>query len=95
MSDWLTIDRDPPQEQELALWLGPDTGNEMPIGYVIGSFKNTNMGPTWVEKSVSGNINTGLRASLITHYKILEDGPNGERPNTEEIVAVGSLSSMG
>lgn len=92
---WISIDQDPPQETEMLLWLGAEPGGDKPIGQVVASYKNTAMGQTWVEKSVSGNINTGLRASLITHYKLLEDGPNGERTAPREDEAIGPLSFMG
>lgn len=92
---WKHISDNPPEETELMLWLKAEPGSDTPIGQVIASYKNTSMGAQWCEKSVSGNINTGLRASLITHYRILEDGPDGQRSATEETNTVGSLSFMG
>lgn len=74
---WISIADNPPEETELLLWLKADVGEEVPIGPVIATYKNTPMGATWVEKSVSGNINTGLRTDLITHYQLLEGEPNG------------------
>ena len=95
MPDWIPIDQDPPHDTELALWLAPEAGSDMPIGVVIASYKATAMGEQWVEKSITGNINTGLRACLITHYKFLEDGPDGERANPEKTDTIGYAPRMG
>lgn len=95
MAEWIPIEEEPPVDQELILWLGPEPGSDEPVGQVIAAYKVTSMGSVWSEKSVSGNINTGLRASLITHYKFLEDGPNGEPSCPEKIHTLGSVSSMG
>lgn len=65
-----------PHGVELLLWLEAEEGDETPIGWIIGSYKTTSMGEGWTEKSASGNINTGLRADLITHFCHLEDGPD-------------------
>ena len=77
---WKPIDEDPPHGVELLLWLGAEQGCESPIGAIIGIYKKTDMGEQWVQKVLDdGAINTGIRASLITHYQLLEGEPD-ERP---------------
>lgn len=73
---WAPIDQDPPHNKEVMLWLRAEDGTEEPIGSVIATHLSTEMGNKWCEKSVAGNINTGLRQDLITHYKLLDGGPD-------------------
>ncbi len=83
MSDWQPMSDDPPFGTEVMLWLRAEDGEEKPIGPVIGTYKNTEMGEMWVEKSISGLINTGIRKSLITHWKHIGEGPDDDGPGTD------------
>ena len=76
---WIPIDEDPPHGVEVMLWLKADLGEEKPIGRIIATYKNTDMGECWCAKTLNGDINTGIRAYLITHYCLLEGEPD-ERP---------------
>ena len=80
---WLAITESPPFETEVLLWLKADYGEIDPIGNVIGIFKTTAMGDRWIEKTTSQSLNTGLRQDLITHYKLLDDGPPEEEVRDE------------
>lgn len=75
LNGWIPVSSDPPNNIWVLLWLKADDGDGEPIGEIIGMYRNTDMGEQWCEKSVSGNINTGIRKDLITHYKLLEGGP--------------------
>lgn len=75
----IPIDENPPHGVELLLWLRAELGDEHPIGWIVGSYKNTDMGEMWVQKVVGDVINLGLRANLITHFCLL-DGELDERP---------------
>jgi hypothetical protein len=77
---WIPISEDPPHGVEVMLWLGPEVGGETPIGCIIATYKDTPMGECWCVKTLNGDINTGIRASLITHYQLLEGGEPDERP---------------
>jgi len=74
---WIPIDQDPPHGVELGVWIKADLGEETPFGELIATYKNTTMGEMWVQKVVGGAIiNTGLRADLITHYRMLDGEPD-------------------
>lgn len=74
--DWLPITEDTPRNEELMLWLKADAGSEVPIGAVIGRYQITEFFEGFCEKStVASGINLGLRSDLITHYKLIGEGP--------------------
>lgn len=75
MSEWRDITDDPPHSREVVLWLRAPEGASRPIGPVIANYIEGDFFIGWCEKSVSGNINTGLRQDIITHWKELDAGP--------------------
>ncbi len=79
MLNAIPIDQDPPHGEEVLLWLKADVGEEKPIGWVVATYKDTDMGEMWVQKSIGNAINLGLRNDLITHYVQLGGEPD-ERP---------------
>lgn len=80
MLNWIPLDEDTPHGVELLLWVKADFGEENPVGCILGVYKDTGMGEMWVQKDVTGGINNGLRADLITHYCVLDIGEPDERP---------------
>jgi hypothetical protein len=78
MSDWTPISDNPPHLQDVMLWLRADDGMEQPIGHVIAAYRKTEFFTGWIEKSIAGGYNTGIRQDLITHYKLLDRGPTDE-----------------
>lgn len=79
MSQWVLIDEDAPHSKEVMLWLKAPEGTDIPIGPVIASYIENSVFTGWSEKSVSGNLNTGLRKDLITHYREIGDGPDHDQ----------------
>lgn len=75
---WKLISDDPPHDKEVMLWLRAEDGSDEPIGAVIAKHVRTDLGDKWSEKSVAGNMNTGIRQNLITHYKLLDGGPDAD-----------------
>lgn len=76
MPKWHLITDIPPVETWLMLWLGPEDGEEKPIGEIIAKYCETPIYEGWVEKSVTGNLNGGIRRGLITHWQELEGAPD-------------------
>ena len=70
-TNWHKIDDDTPQDREIMLWLGVPEGESEPIGPVIGRYVDTDFFLGWAEKSVAGNINTGLPQELVKYWKEL------------------------
>lgn len=79
MLNAIPIDENPPHGEEVLLWLRAEPGDEKPIGWVVATYKYTDMGEMWVQKSVGDAINLGLRTALITHFCLLGGEPD-ERP---------------
>lgn len=75
MPDWQLIADNPPHSRELLLWLRAPDGAHRPIGCVVGIYTKSDFFTGWTEKTVSGNVNTGLQQNLVTHWKALDVGP--------------------
>lgn len=75
MTDWQLVSDETPKEQDVLLWLAADAGMDAPIGALVGRYIKTDIFEGWVEKSATGNMNTGLRQDLVTHWKEIGDGP--------------------
>lgn len=75
MNEWLPADL-APFDKEIILWLKNRDGADDPIGQIIGRYMVTEYFEGFIEKSASGNLNTGLQQNLVTHFKLLDDGPD-------------------
>jgi hypothetical protein len=76
MSDWRLINDDPPHSTEVMLWLRAEDGSDTPIGRVLATYKHSEFFEGWHAKSLLGEINTGIRSGLVTHYMLLPEGPD-------------------
>lgn len=72
---WQSIE-EAPLDRPVKLWLGAHEGEDKPLGEIIGVYVDNEYFSGWVERSLSGNINTGLPQNLITHWGELDDGPD-------------------
>lgn len=86
MIEWKCITDSPPHDVELLLWIKAEQGYDEPIGAIIGAYRKTDFVDGWAAKSVIGEINTGIRSELITHYALIEGPSDGrDSPKTETL----------
>lgn len=83
MTAWILITDNPPHDTELLLWIKAEQGYDEPIGAIIGAYRKTDFVDGWAAKSVIGEINTGIRADLITHYAYINGPDDGRNDPTE------------
>jgi hypothetical protein len=78
-NEWIEVHENTPRDTDLLLWLKADQGLESPIGAVVGRFTVTEFFEGFCEKStVASGINLGLRRDLVTHYKLIGEGPEDD-----------------
>jgi len=76
-----------PYDVWVLLYLKAPDGEEKPIGQLVGKFIITEVFEGFVEKTATGNLNTGLQQNLVTHFKLLDEDPDGTT-NTAQPVKV-------
>ena len=74
-----------PMNTDVLIWLRAEDGSDTPLGWVVAKYAESDFFTGWIEKSISGNINCGIRQSLVVGWKPLPEPLNDDSLGLSQI----------